>query len=92
LLRLTFKWRPSKTGAPPIYQFFDGRNFGAPNKGIKRSAHEPSRRAPPLGAQGSAAPRFGSMADVAMEREGKAAGGRVAAAHLLELCVVCGVC
>jgi hypothetical protein len=31
------------------------------------------------------------MADVAMEREGNAAGGRVAAGHL-ELCVVCGVC
>jgi hypothetical protein len=32
--------------------------------------------------------RFGSMADVAMEREGKAAGGRVAATHLVCLC--CG--
>ena len=25
--------RPSKTGAPPISHFFDGRLFGAPNKG-----------------------------------------------------------
>ena len=28
---------------------FDGRHFGAPNKGTKRSAREPSRRAPLLG-------------------------------------------
>ncbi len=39
------------------------------------------------------APRFGSMADVAMESEGKAAGGREAAAHLVFVCcVVCSVC
>ncbi len=36
------------------------------------------------------APQFETMvAGVAMEREGEAAGGRVAAAHL-ELCVVVG--
>ncbi len=29
---------------------------------------------------------FGSMADVAMEREGEVAGGRVTAAHLVCLC------
>ncbi len=33
------------------------------------------------------------MADVAMESEGKAAGGRQAAAHLVFVCcVVCSVC
>jgi hypothetical protein len=73
----------------PSLQFVDGRHFGAPNKGIKRSAREPGRRTPLLGSWGAAAPRFESMAGVAMEREGEAAGGRVAAAHL-ELCVVVG--
>ncbi len=39
------------------------------------------------------APRFGSMADVAMESKGKAAGGREAVAHLVFVCcVVCSVC
>jgi hypothetical protein len=37
------------------------------------------------------APIFGSMADDAMEREGKAAGVRVAADHVV-VCVLCGVC
>jgi hypothetical protein len=36
--------------------------------------------------------RFGSMADVAMEREGKPAGGRVAAAHLVFVCCCVRVC
>ncbi len=37
--------------------------------------------------------QFGSMADCAMESEGKAAGGREAAAHLVFVCcVVCSVC
>ena len=49
LSRFSFKWRPPKTGAPPITQFVDGRHFGAPNKGIERSAREPGRRAPLLG-------------------------------------------
>jgi hypothetical protein len=91
LSRLFFKWRPPKTGAPPITQFVDGRHFGAPNKGTKRRAREPGRRAPLLGSWGGAAPRFGSMADVAMEtREGKAAGGRVAEwQRLVVLCVLC---
>ena len=90
LSRLIFKWRPPKTGAPPITQFVDGRHFGAPNKGIERSAREPGRRAPLIGSWGGAAPRFGSMADVAMEREGKAAGGRVAEwQRLVVLCVLC---
>ena len=80
----------TKTGAPPITQFVDGHHFGAPNKGIERSAREPGRRAPLLGSWGGAAPHFGSMVDVAMEREGKAAGGRVAAAHrVVCVCVVC---
>ena len=73
----------------PSLQFVDGRHFGAPNKGIERSARDPGRRTPLLGSWGAAAPRFESMAGVAMEREGEAAGGRVAAAHL-ELCVVVG--
>ena len=90
LSRLFFKWRPPKTGAPPITQFVDGRHFGAPNKGTKRRAREPGRRAPLLGSWGGTAPRFGSMADVAMEREGKAAGGRVAEwQRLVVLCVLC---
>jgi hypothetical protein len=88
LSRLIFKWRPPKTGAPPITQFVDGRHFGAPNKGIERSAREPGRRAPLLGSRGGAARRLRSMADVAMERECKAAGGRVAAAHRV-VCVLC---
>ncbi len=29
---------PPKTGAPPISQFFDGRHFGTPNKGIEWGA------------------------------------------------------
>ena len=74
LSRLLSKWRPPKTGAPPISHFFDGRHFGAPNKGIEGSSSEPSRRAPQLGARGAAAQRFGSMADVAMDRGSKAAG------------------
>ncbi len=87
LSRLIFKWRPPKTGAPPISQFVDGRHFGAPNKGTKRRAREPGRRAPLIGSWGGAAPRFGSMADDAMEREGKAAGvGRLAARRVV--CVV----
>ncbi len=32
--------------------------------------------------------QFGSMADVAIEKDGKAAGGRVAAAHIVCVCVV----
>jgi hypothetical protein len=37
--------------------------------------------------------RFGSMADVAMESKGKAAGVKEAAAHLVfECCVMCSVC
>jgi hypothetical protein len=38
------------------------------------------------------APQFGPMADVAMESEGKAAGGRVASAHLVLLVCVVFVC
>jgi hypothetical protein len=87
LSRFIFKWRPPKTGAPPITQFINGRHFGAPNKGIERSAREPGRRAPLLGSWGGAAPRFGSMADVAMERESKAAGGRAVQRLLILWCV-----
>ena len=87
LSRFIFKWRPPKTGAPPISQFVDGRHFGAPNKGTKRRAREPGRRAPLLGSWGGAAPRFGSMADVAMERESKAAGGRAVQRLLILWCV-----
>ena len=70
----SFQMAAPKTGAPPISHFFDGRHFGAPNKGIEGSASEPSRRAPPLGARRAAAQGFGSMADVAMDRGSKAAG------------------
>jgi len=86
LSRLIFKWRPPKTGAPPISQFVDGRHVGAPNK---RHQTQPGRWAPLLGSWGAAAPRFGSMADDAMEREGKAAGGRVAVARRVRVCCVC---
>jgi hypothetical protein len=42
---------------------------------------------------GAAAPQFGSMAGDAMKREGnKAAGGRVAAAHLVVCVCVCVWC
>ncbi len=41
-----FKWRPPKTGAPPVSQLFHGRHFSAHNKGTKRSARKPERRAP----------------------------------------------
>jgi hypothetical protein len=74
LLCQTIEQRPFKTGAPPMSQFFDRSHIGAPNKGTKRSAHAPSRRPPPSGSWGAAAMRFGSMAGVAMEREGEAAG------------------
>ena len=74
LLRRTIEQRPSKTDAPPVLQFFDGRHFGAPNKGTKRSTRAPGRRPPPSGSWGAAAMRFGSMAGVSMEREGEAAG------------------
>ena len=74
LLRRSIEQRPSKTGAPPISQFFHGRHYGAPNKRTKRSARRPGRRAPPSGSWGAATKRSGSMADVAMEREGEAAG------------------
>ena len=49
LLRLPVKWRPSKAGAPPVSQFFDGRHFDAPNKGKTRSARDPGCLAPLLG-------------------------------------------
>jgi hypothetical protein len=86
LLRLPVKWRPSKAGAPPVSHFFEGRHFGATNKGTKRSAREPGRREPLLGSWRAAAPRFKSMEDVSMEREGKAGGGRVS---IGSSCVVC---
>jgi hypothetical protein len=89
LSRFPFEWRPPKTGAPPITQFVDGRHSGAPNKCIEGSAREPRRWAPLLGSWRAAAPLFGSMVDDAMEREGKAAGGRVAAAHPVCVCCVC---
>jgi hypothetical protein len=88
LLHISIKRQPPKTGAPPISQFFHGGHFGAQNKGTKRSARKPGRRAPLLGSWGAAAPRFGSVADVAMEREGKAAGGIVGWQRLTCLCVV----
>jgi hypothetical protein len=47
LCRPNERW-PSKTGAPPISHFFDGRHFGAPNKRICSSARKPGRQAPVL--------------------------------------------
>ena len=88
LLHISIKRQPPKTGTPPISQFFHGGHLGAQNKGTKRSVRKPGRRAPLLGSWGAAAPRFGSVADVAMEREGKAAGGIVGWQRLI--CVVCG--
>ena len=88
LLHRPTEQQPSKTDAPPISQFFDGRHFGAPNKGTKRSARQPGRWASPLGSWGAAAPLFGSMADDAMEREGKADGGRVGRGSSCRVCAV----
>jgi hypothetical protein len=90
LSRFLFKWQPPKTGAPPITQFIDGGHFGAQNKGNECSAREPGRLAPLLGPWGAAAPLFGSMADDAMEREGKAALG--VGWQRLILLYVCCVC
>ncbi len=91
LLRVPFKWQSPKTGAPPISQFVDGRHFGAPNKGIERSARESVRRAPSTTTRlmGTRGLLFGSMANDAMEREGKAAGVVRAASHLADVCVLC---
>ena len=88
MLCLLKKWRPPKTDAPPISQFFDGCHWGAPIKGSCHSEPKPGQRAPAVGSYGAAAKRFGSMTDVSMEREDEAAGGRVVAAHLVCLC--CG--
>ena len=87
LLRRPNEQRPSKTGAPPVSQFFDGPHFGTPNMGTECSTRKPGRRAPLLGSWGAAAPRFKSMMeDVSMEKEGKAGGGRVS---IGSSCVVC---
>ena len=86
LLRRPIEQRPSKTGAPPVSQTFDGRHFNAPNKGKTRSKCKPGHLAPLLGSWGAAASRFKSMEDVSMEREGKAGGGRVS---IGSSCVVC---
>jgi hypothetical protein len=92
LLRLDAKWRPSKSGAPPISQYSDEHHFGAPNKGTRSSARKLRRRAPLLGSWGAAAPRFGSVADVTMEREGKAARGIVRWQRIMSCVVLCVVC
>jgi hypothetical protein len=88
LLHQPTKQQPPKTRAPPISQFFDRFHLGAPNKGIRRSAQEPGRRAPEVDSSGAAAQRFGSMADGSVKIKGKAAGNWVATAHLV-LCVLC---
>ncbi len=72
----------------PSLNFLMGAISAPKNKGTKRSAREPSRRAPLLGSWGAAAPRFGSMAGVSMEREGKAGGGRVSSGSSCVACVV----
>ncbi len=68
---------------------FDASLFVVLTKGTSRSEREPGHLAPAKDSWGAAAPRFGSMADVAMEIWGKAAGGREAAAHLVFVCCVC---
>ena len=49
LLLRTIEQRPFKASAPPVSQYSDGRRFGNPKKGTKRSAREPGCRTPPLG-------------------------------------------
>ena len=56
--------------------------FGAQIKGRECGEKEPRPLAPAQDSWGFATPCVGSMADVAMESEGKAAGGWAAAAHL----------
>ena len=77
LLYRTIEQRPSKTGVLPVSQFLDWGHYSDPNKGNKCSACKLDRRAPLLGSWGAVAPQFESMADVATEGEGKAAGCRV---------------
>jgi hypothetical protein len=68
---------------------FDASSFVVLTKGTSCSKREPGRPMPATDSWGAAVPRFGSMADVAMEIWGKAAGGREAAAHLVFVCCVC---
>jgi len=82
LLRRSIEQRPSKTGAPPISQYFDGRHFGAPNKGTSCSGRELGHSVPAVGSGGAATPWFGAVEDDSMEISGKAAGSS-AAAHLV---------
>jgi hypothetical protein len=90
VLRRTIAQRPFKAGAPPVSQYSDGRHFGAPKKGTKRSAHEPGRRTPPSGSWEAAATQFGCMEDVVKEREGEADGRyRVRSGSSCVLCCVC---
>jgi hypothetical protein len=49
LLHRLIEQQPSKTGALPVFQIFDGRHFDAPNKGKTRSACKPGHLAPLLG-------------------------------------------
>jgi hypothetical protein len=87
LLRNSIKRQPPKTALRPSLNFFNGHHFGAQNKGTNRIARKPWRRAPLLGSLGASAPRFGSMADVAMEIDGLAAGGRAVQQLLILWCV-----
>ena len=78
LLRSFIEWQPPKTDALSISQLFAGCHWGAPIKLFRHSEAKRVRRVPAMGLQGAAAQRFGPMADGSMEREGKAAEGRVA--------------
>ncbi len=49
LLRQKIEQRPFKASAPPASQYSDGRHFGNPKKGTKRSVSKPGRRTPPSG-------------------------------------------
>jgi hypothetical protein len=77
------------TADPSPSFIFDASSFVVLTKGTSRSEREPGRPAPATNSWGAAAPRFRSMADVAMEIWGKAAGGREAAAHLVFVCCLC---
>jgi hypothetical protein len=53
-----------------------------PKQGEEEGENKPRPLVPAKDLCGGAAPRFGSMADVAMESNGKAAGGWAAVARL----------
>ncbi len=91
LLYSPIKWWPTKVEDPSFSLFFDGCHFGAPCKGNGAAWTSLPHRKPAYDSWGAKALWFWSMADVAMERKGKAAGNRVAATHV-GCCVYCVLC